>query len=731
PGSARAVGAALDELQPDVVLVEGAPELDGVLTLLGERTMSPPVAGLVYAVDEPSLASFYPMARFSPEWVAVRWALANERRVRFADLPTATMLALRNDPASEPAVRADPLGALAAVAGYSDAEAWWEDVIEHRYNGLAVFDAVLDAIRAVRASAPDGADAADEPGDDDAGDLFNLRREAAMRRVIREEAAGTTGVIAFVCGAWHAPALAPDAFPTASADNELLRGLPKVKVAATWVPWTTARLGRFSGYGAGVDAPGWYDHLYESSDAVVERWMTKGARLLRGEGIDVSSASVIDAVRLADALGALRLRPMPGVEEVMHAAEVTMCGGSAVPLALIERKLLVGDVLGRVPDDTPMVPLARDIDATAKRLRLKKSATEQTIELDLRKASHLDRSRFFHRLSLLGIPWASETETGRTKGTFKEAWIVAWEPELSVLTIEASGLGTTVADAVVSKVRQDSDAATDLVTLTELVEASLLAGLDDAVRAVIERLREKAAQQHDTTQLMAAIEPLARVSRYGDVRGAASEAVSELLDALVRRVAVGLGLAVASLDDDAAAQMRELLGRVHSAIALLDDRDLATVWSGALRGVADGNDVHGGVRGRAVRLLLDAGELTHDDARRRLSLALSVGADHVQAAAWIEAFLLGDALLLIHDASLLATLDEWIAGARPDVFDDVLPILRRAFARYEPAERRLIGEHAARGPRAEGAPADDDDELDAERTALVVPRIRLLLGARS
>ena len=47
--------------------------------------------------------------------------------------------------------------------------------------------------------------------------------------------------IAVVCGAWHVPALA-EPLPTATSDAALLRGLPKVPVAMTWVPWTHGRL---------------------------------------------------------------------------------------------------------------------------------------------------------------------------------------------------------------------------------------------------------------------------------------------------------------------------------------------------------------------------------------------------------------------------------------------------------------------------------------------------------
>src|SRR5690606_29295488 len=129
----------------------------------------------------------------------------------------------------------DPLGALAAAAGEPDAERWWEDVIEHRAaeagegSALASFGAVHEAMAAVRGGALPS--------------LGEARREAHMRRAIRA-AVKHHATVAVVCGAWHVPALdlAAGGAPTASADTAALRGLPKVKVGVSWVPWTHARL---------------------------------------------------------------------------------------------------------------------------------------------------------------------------------------------------------------------------------------------------------------------------------------------------------------------------------------------------------------------------------------------------------------------------------------------------------------------------------------------------------
>src|SRR3954470_5573831 len=99
-----------------------------------------------------------------------------------------------------------------------------------------------------------------------------------MRRSCGAAARRGGGRIPVVCGAWHAPALAE--LGPAAPDARLLRGLPKVKVAVTWVPWTYELLARESGYGAGVDSPGWYEQLHDEPDDPVPRWLAGAARLL-------------------------------------------------------------------------------------------------------------------------------------------------------------------------------------------------------------------------------------------------------------------------------------------------------------------------------------------------------------------------------------------------------------------------------------------------------------------
>ncbi|MGH3236708.1 MAG: DUF5682 family protein, partial [Streptosporangiaceae bacterium] len=367
PGSARSVRAALMEQRPDVVLIEGPPEADGLAELVADPEMRPPVALLGYVPGEPKRAAFWPFAVFSPEWQAIRYALDAGVPVLFCDLPAAHQLAMAG--AEGPRTRTDPVAELAAAAGYDDPERWWEDVVEH-VPGTAVFDALAEAISILRADAG-------EAGPRDAV------REAHMRKVLRRTVRDGFERIAVVCGAWHVPALRD--LPPAAADDRLLRGLPKVKATLTWVPWTYGRLSYTSGYGAGIRSPGWYDHLFSSPGQPIERWLAKAAAVLRDEGIPASPAHVIESVRLAEALAALRGRPLAGLEEVTEAARSVLCEGSDLLVALIQRQLVVGERLGMVPSRTPMVPLQRDLQDQQRHLRLRPAALPRDYDLDLRK----------------------------------------------------------------------------------------------------------------------------------------------------------------------------------------------------------------------------------------------------------------------------------------------------------------------------------------------------------
>ena len=782
PGCARSLLRALEAMQPDCLLIEGPPDGESVLPFVLESGMCPPVALLVYAPDDSRRAVFYPFAEFSPEWRALRYGLGQSLPVRFMDLPIAHQFGL--DKAFEDECRAkeealrdaegrtktdaaegteapasgaqapentatlapeqpeggdtgdtdgnaggeasaqedvygDPLDWLGRAAGYGDGEAWWNHMVEERIDGLELFDAIREAMTALRAEAPRR-----ERGERET--RREALREAYMRKTLRQAKKEGFQRIAVICGAWHVPAL--EAETPAKQDNDLLKGLPKMKVAATWTPWTYANLSSRSGYGAGVTSPAWYEHLWRSGkgDRAIG-WLTHAARLFREQDMDCSSAHIIEASRLATSLAALREHPRPGLPELYEALQTTVCMGDPAPLRLIERRLIVGDKLGTIPETAPTVPLQRDLEQQQKSLRLKPEAAQKILDLDLRQANDLARSHLLHRLRLLEIGWAAPGGGRNAKGTFHELWEMQWVPELSIAVIAASRWGNTILEAATAKAVELSREA-GLLRLAELVNDILFADLPDAVGHATRMLEEKAATANDVGQLLEAIPPLAAIARYGNVRQTDAGMVARVLEGLIPRASIGLPGACTSLDDESAAAMRDRIIAAHNAVRLLGDEDRWESWLSALHQTAlrDGT-AHELLRGMAVRLLFDEQRLPVEEAARLMSLSLSAAAAPASASAWIEGFLNQSALVLLHDDALWGVLANWLDGLNDTHFTNILPMLRRTFSGFSAPERRQLGERAKR-PAGKPMREQAETRWDAERAALPVPLLRRVLG---
>lgn len=726
PGCARSLAAALEALRPDCVLVEGPPEADALARFAGAPGLVPPVALLVYAPAEPQRAVFYPFAEFSPEWQALAYAHAHGVEVRFCDLPQSHRMALRAAPdaaqADVPAapcddIHTDPLRWLAHAAGYSDTDTWWDHLVEQRSDSLDLFTAIAEMMGALREHA--GA----------SGDLLELQREAHMRGAIRQAIKSGRERIAVVCGAWHVPALAT--LPSAKSDADLLKGLPKEKVAATWVPWSHGRLTLASGYGAGVVAPGWYRHLWRHRDRASLYWLTEVATLLRKNDLDASSAHVIEAARLADTLAALRDRPRPGLDELMEAVRTVFCYDSDAPLRLIRRALLVDETLGEVPSDVASVPLAQDVLAQQKRLRMPVRADVTELDLDLRQPAHLDKSILLHRLALLGIDWGKRQAVRGKTGTFHELWRLVWQPEFAVDLVEASCWGGTLESAANAFAADRAAHAETLPDLTGLMEKVLLADLRAAVLPLMARIQDVGTLTPDLGLLLASLPALVNVLRYGSARQVDTGSLSSVVDGLIARTCIALPYGLRGLADDRAAELLKQMIGADQAIRLLQSEDHLTAWFGALDEGAASELSHPLLAGRCARILTEQGRWSSERGARQLALRCSPGVTPLLAAHWIEGFLQGSGALLAHSDALWHIVNGWLLSQPEAVFIELLPLLRRTFGSFSTPERRELSMRSAQSGAATTAPAiSSSSEVDIARAQRVLPILHTIFGTR-
>lgn len=711
PGSANSLVKALDALQPVAVLIEGPADASALLPMLAAPAMQPPVALLCYPEDDPGATSFWPFAEFSPEYQAVLWAVRHAAALRFIDLPSterhrraaagepaegggppadddtavdaspeqaAEAEHLAGDVADEPGYIRDPIGTLAHAAGYEDGESWWSDVIEQNPAPGPIFAAVADAMAVLREG-------------ETRQPAFEAKREAHMRLAVADAEKAFDGPIAVVCGAWHVPAL--KAKVAKKDDQALLRGLPRRKAAMTWAPWTSPRLAFAMGYGAGVAAPGWNRHLWRTrgrQDAA-SVWLARIAGVLRGKGHMVSTASLIEAERLAKSLASIRERPSAGFEELRDASIAALFNGDAILWRLIEAELLLGNEVGEIPPDVPLAPLIEDMRRCQREARLKPEALERELAVDLRSDSGLYRSTLLHRLNVLGVPWGKLAEVGRSRGTFRERWVLRWEPEYAVRLVENLVHGPTIEKAANGRLIQALGETQTLDALAKLVQAAITAALDEAAAAGLNALEQRAALANNVQQMLDSIPPLADISRYGDARGSDAGRLRGLLERLIVEAAISLPHAARDLDTDAANRLAATLRAANAGIALIEAaEDVADVWHKGLSDVLDSSRSTALVAGCAAHLLYEAEALPADAAAILLERRLSPGTPVADAAGFFDGFFSGAGQRLIHDEALRGAVDRWLNGLDPDIFVENLPLFRRTFSSLDRMERKRL-----------------------------------------
>lgn len=727
PGCAHAVREALQQLQPDVILLEGAEELQDSWPLMASAGMKPPVAQLVYNPKQPSDSVIYPWAEFSPEWQAMAWASEQNVELRMIDLPVGmreptpattapdkgtqqTAEEVEDDTGSKsdeedlalaentfPALpnSSQMLDRISAAAGFADHEVWWDANIERHSGSLAMFAALAELMTEARRQYDMELQQRSEFSTTQQERLLReQRREAWMRKQLRL-ARKEFNRIVVICGAWHVPALA--AKVAVKEDNAVLKGLKRQKMDVAWTLYNFQRLSQESGYGAGVAAPAWYYHLYQhhragsDNENISIQWMIQTATLLRQQGNDCSSAHVIEGVRLALSLAQLRGYQSPGLAEMLDATRSVMTEGSQARIDQIYGKLIIGERIGALPENAPSLPIEQDFQASIKKLRLKQLDGQEELKLDLRKDIGLQRSQLLHQLQVLDIPWGREYGNAG-QGTFKESWLLQWQPEFSIRLIDASLLGNTVASACRNRLTQRITDSQQVQQIVDDIHQLLLCQLPEGIPPAVTHLRDVAALSADTQDMMTALMPLVQLMRYGSVRQFDSDSLAEVADSIIIRTCNGLASASACLDEDASQQMLTAIEAVHSAIRLYDRPEHSQRWLQALLEVSEYEGVHALLRGRTSRMLHELGALSDEQLNHRFRLNVSACQDPETAAAWVEGMLMNAAASLLFDDALFSLLDQWLVQLDEADFVQVMPLIRRAFSAFDSLDIRQLGQ---------------------------------------
>ena len=712
----------LDRVRPDFVLIEGLDDATDLLPDITRKETQPPIAILAYTDTLPVRTLVYPFARYSPEYQAICWAHAHDVAVEFFDLPSDVFLGLqdaeiqklekmrceeRESPPSKdevlaavgvPEPRVSLYQQIAERAGERDYDTYWERHFEHNPDQGSYHGAALELGRAIR----------DLEEDEPRWRAENLVREAYMRRRVEEAIASghKADKIVAVVGAFHAPVLSGE-FP-AMTDKELA-SLPRRSSKRTLMPYSYFRLSSQSGYGAGNQAPAYYELLWEALNEqgindLSRRYLSLVARHLREAGTHRSTAEVIDGVRLAETLSALKDGLAPTLADLRDAAVALLGQGE---LATVKESLAhvdVGTAIGQLPKGVSQTSIQADFDRELGRLKLEKYRTtvQQDLDLDLREnrrvkseeAAFLDlyRSSFFHRLRVLGVSFAKPAATRQQSATWAEKWLVQWTPESEIELVEAVLLGETVELATAYKLKSQLEACTSVAEAAAMVRDACQCGLMKSMELARRRLQELAATSREFPALAAAAWQLSLVVRYGDVRHFDPEPLLPLLEELFVEASLAL-FAAASCDDKAVKPMMQAMDELNKVGLEHHDRVEEPLWIEQLRKLSDADDRNPSLSGYACAILLERGLMENDALAREVSRRISPGVPADLGAGWFEGLAQRNRYALLARQPLWEQLAGYIESLDEEQFRRALVFLRRAFGPFSTREKRHIAEN--------------------------------------
>ena len=720
PGTSKALQSWLTQLKPDIILLECPSDAKNALDLLELAEIKPPLALAIYpevAVHETILL---PFANFSPEWIAISHAKENDIDLIPIDLPS---FAWNRDEFKKMQCNSnqEALQSAFEAAGIEDQEKWWDSSIEEGNAGAEIFAHIAELMENWRQL---------ESGNNPLNEL----REAFMRtEILRISKKNKTKTIAIVTGAYHLPAIR-DFEGKINDDAVTNKNIKKQKTKAVWIPWSYQRLASFTGYGAGVKYPSWYEHLYDHGFNKPQIWLTKVAQLLRSKGVPISTAEVLDSIELCSELVKIKGINDPSLSDLKTAVISAMLSGKSAYWEIIEDELLIGRSFGDLGRLNEAHPIKLDFDQKIKKFRLTaflKRKESKSRKLDLRKETHLEMSFFLHRLNLLNIYLGTIDYSEQSDhSNFSESWLLEWSEDNEITLIQAGVYGNTVEEATENLLEEKLQKEQSLANISEWMLKLLLAGMPSLVSKSLNILNDLAFISLDNTQLITLCRQLLLGSKYGNIRKYPSEELLSLLEELLPRVFGIFPSQCFHVNEKKARQALADLILLKNVSGILNNSEVNEMWRNLLLHLHQSEFIHPLVQGAVLRQLTDNGLLDQDGASKRISLALSGTLEPLDKSLWLEGLLSFGMLGLLYTPDTTELLDNFVDQLTEEAYRSVLPALKRSFSNLSKTEKQRLFHHLSFEEKdIKNQEEGKLERLNIEKTTSEVPElVRMILS---
>lgn len=706
----------LNEVEPDLVLIEGPSDLTDQLVHICARETKPPIAIMAYSETVPIRTILYPFAVYSPEYQAIKWAYEKQRACRFIDLPSSVFLAIQEKQATVEQLQLQErfeslsndevrhshssMGSvnrrIAELSDEDSQEAFWERHFEHNLNRGAYLRGASEYGRQLRAWQDE--DLMDE--------AENLLREAYMKYQIEQAIAEGYAPerIVVVTGAYHVDGIRA----ITALDDQEIASLPAIPSQTTLMPYSYYRLSSRSGYGAGNKAPAYYELLWDSLNAgkpehAAYTYMARLAAYQRKAGHMVSAAEVIEAVRLSQTLAQMKGFSTPSLRDLRDSAVTCMGHGHFSEIALAVADTEIGTKLGSLPEGISRTSIQADFYRLLKELKLDKykSTVAQSLELDLREntrvkseqAAFMDlrRSFFLHRLLMLKISFVTKQRMEQAKATWAETWNLQWSVEAEIQLVESALRGETVELAAAFVFQERMEQSQTISEAAAIITDACMCGMPESVEMATAVLQKLAIDAASVKEIADTAHSLSVVIRYGNIRKLDYSALMPILQQLFYRACLIMA--------DNCSCDNKAVNDIIAAMDLLNEvsinHDFLDVdkWLQVLTQLSDRDDMNTKASGFATAILLERGLIDNQLLAVEVERRLSKGIPADLGASWFEGLALKNKYALITRLSLWEKLSEYLDTLDDVEFKRALVFLRRAFSSFSAKERSDIAEN--------------------------------------
>jgi len=721
PLAAAIISRIIRKIRPAAVLIEGPSDFNDHLPELALPHRLPIAIYAYYQQGEGKTSgAYYPFCEYSPEWQAFRAAEALGIPVSFIDIPHSRLA-----------------GYDKRIHRYSDLEFRRSSFIERLCEkmGLDDFDALWDELFEIHRDMDDGEYLERMHrfcyamrSSDGAIREHDLAREAFMAERIQEVIDGKGDRIIVVTGGYHSSALyglvmegksGGSIAPSCAAE-------PGAEGGIALTPYSYERLDGLTGYEAGMPNPGFYHLLWtarrKGGQPAARKVLALVAEILRKKGQPVSAADLISCAVTSEGLADIRGHHevwrgdiLDAFSSVLIKEELPREG--AHPLLEAVYTVLRGGQRGALAEGSRIPPLVLDIEKEMKRLEIELPYPAGNLHLEVHRKEDREKSIFLHRAKVLTLSGFSLIEGGKSQrddgeGLVSETWKLCWSPDFQATSIEASRYGSSLADACLSKLKEqalalerDARGAASLLLDAFLAEMPSLEG--ELQSRLGELIRNDGSFEHVTQSLSSLLALHCYASVLSDRRRKDGEAL--LREAFLR--SEWLLESPGALPDSAASliaglrAMRETLERAGAFLGI-DREEFTELFSRVLK-ASTANPL---LAGSSTGMLLSLGALDESE----LESQMVFYAAPERLGDYLSGLFALARESVQRNRQIIRVLHGHISGYSSDGFFTALPSLRLAFSFFTPREKH----HFAISLRGMLVPEAEEPEpvtIDPER----------------